>query len=55
MKDFINKVAKMRELQKRYFKERDYLTLRAAKAAELAVDQALPLLETKTKNEPTLF
>lgn len=55
MKDFITKVAKMRELQKRYLKERDHLILRAAKAAETAVDQALIQLETKKKNEPTLF
>lgn len=56
MTEFIKKVAKMRDLQKRYFKgERDHLTLRAAKAAEAEVDQALIQLETKKKNEPTLF
>jgi len=55
MQDFIQKVAKMRELQKRYFKERDHLILRAAKSAERDVDQVLLQLETKKKQEPTLF
>jgi hypothetical protein len=38
MNELIQKVAKMRELQTRYFKERDPLTLRAAKQAEREVD-----------------
>jgi hypothetical protein len=38
MKDLLEKVTKMRELQKKYFSGRDHLVLRAAKAAEKEVD-----------------
>ncbi|HBL74271.1 MAG: hypothetical protein A2W90_18125 [Bacteroidetes bacterium GWF2_42_66] len=55
MNDFIKKVAKMRDLQKQYFKQRDFLTLRACKAAEKNVDQELELLVKKEKQEPKLF
>jgi fructose/tagatose bisphosphate aldolase len=55
MPDIIEKVAKMRKLQKNFFKYRDSLTLRACKAAEREVDQELELLIQKKKQEPTLF
>lgn len=55
MNDLIKKVAKMRELQKSYFKQRDSFTLRACKVAEKEVDQELARIEEKKKNEPTLF
>jgi len=55
MPDIIEKVAKMRELQKNYFKYRDSMTLRACKAAEREVDQELETLVTKKKQNPTLF
>ncbi len=55
MKDFIEKVAKMRQLQKDYFKYRDSITLRACKAAEREIDQAVEQLIQKKKQEPTLF
>jgi len=42
MNELIQKVAKMRDLQKRYFKgERDPLTLRACKQLEREVDAIL--------------
>ena len=55
MHDFIEKVAKMRELQKNYFKYRDSMTLRACKAAERDVDQELETLTKKKQQNPTLF
>jgi len=55
MHDFIEKVAKMRELQKNFFKYRDSLTLRACKAAEREVDQELEQVIAKKKQNPTLF
>lgn len=53
--DIIDKVAKMRELQKNYFRYRDSQTLRACKAAEREVDQELENLTKKKQQEPTLF
>ena len=42
MQEFIEKVAKMRELQNRYFKgERDFQILRACKSAEREVYAAI--------------
>lgn len=41
MNDIIEKVQKMRDLQKRYFKERSSLILQQCKAAERDVDQLL--------------
>jgi len=55
MHEFIQKVAKMRELQKNYFKYRDSMTLRACKAAEREVDQELEQVIAKKKQNPTLF
>jgi exonuclease V gamma subunit len=55
MPDIIEKVAKMRELQKNFFKYRDSLTLRACKAAEREVDQELETLTKKKQQNPTLF
>ena len=55
MPDIIEKVAKMRELQKNYFKYRDSMTLRACKAAEREVDQELEQVIAKKKQNPTLF
>lgn len=45
----------MRRMQKRYFQERDKLSLAAAKQAEKEVDEALSLAEAREKNEPRLF
>ena len=62
MQEFIEKVRKMRELQNRYFKgERDYMTLRACKAAEREVDYflsngSLPAKkQTPEASQPSLF
>ena len=55
MPDILEKVAKMRELQKNFFKYRDSLTLRACKAAERVVDQELEQVIAKKKQNPTLF
>ena len=55
MNEFIHKVAKMRELQIRYFKERDPLTLRACKTAEKEVDAMLLQVIQQKKQQPTLF
>lgn len=45
MTDFIEKVQKMRRLQKAYFRgERDSMTLRACKQAEQDVDISLSVL-----------
>jgi|WetSurMetagenome_2_1015567.scaffolds.fasta_scaffold1291254_1 hypothetical protein len=55
MPDFIEKVAKMRELQKNYFRYRDSQTLRACKAAEREIDQLLEQLGKQKQQNPTLF
>ena len=55
MSEILAKVKKMRELQKKYFKYRDSLTLAACKKAEREVDQIIEMLETKEKQEPKLF
>jgi hypothetical protein len=55
MNDIIEKVAKMRQLQKDYFKYRDSMTLRACKAAEREVDQELESITKKKQQNPTLF
>ena len=55
MNEFIQKVAKMRQLQKDYFKYRDSLTLRACKGVEREVDQELEKLTQKKQQNPTLF
>lgn len=55
MKNLIEKVALMRRLQKQYFKQRDPLTLQAAKKAEREVDSMLSQYEKKEKEEPKLF
>lgn len=50
MKDLLQKVTKMRELQKKYLTGRDHLVLRAAKAAEKEVD-AIILTHTVAKKD----
>lgn len=55
MPDFIEKVAKMRELQKNYFRYRDSITLRACKVAEREIDQLLEQLSKQKQQNPTLF
>jgi cell fate (sporulation/competence/biofilm development) regulator YmcA (YheA/YmcA/DUF963 family) len=65
MNEFIQKVAKMRLLQKQYFKSRDPESLKAAKLAEREVDAmlqqvgAMPVDPAKKPckniNQPTLF
>ena len=51
----IEKVIKMRDLQKRYFKHRDPLTLQACKAAEREVDAELQKHVKQEKVQPKLF
>lgn len=56
MKNQLEKVTKMRELQKRYLKERDPLTLRAAKAAEKEVDEIIKIhAVAKNDTQKSLF
>jgi hypothetical protein len=61
MKDFIAKVAKMRQLQKQYFKSRDGLILQACKKVEREVDDFLSIGATASRqqkpdaNQPSLF
>lgn len=50
MKELIEKVAKMRELQKRYFKDRDSYTLQACKKAEREVDAIIAQHTEQTKD-----
>jgi len=45
----------MRRLQKQYFKQRDPLTLQAAKKAEREVDALLTQHEKEVKEQPKLF
>jgi hypothetical protein len=52
--DFITKVAKMRSLQRQYFKTRSIDILRESKAAELAVDKAIQEF-TSTSKQQSLF
>lgn len=52
--DFITKVAKMRSLQRQYFKSRSIDILRESKAAELAVDKAIQEF-TSTSKQTSLF
>ena len=51
----IEKVAKMRRLQKDYFKHRDSISLGACKASERDVDQELEMLRGKKAKDPELF
>lgn len=52
---FMQKVAKMRRLQKDYFRHRDPLALQACKKAEREVDAELENIEKKEKQQPKLF
>ena len=53
---FMQKVAKMRRLQKDYFgKYHDHLTLQACKKAEREVDAELEKVQKKEKQQPKLF
>lgn len=45
----------MRELQKKFFRYRDSLTLAACKKAEREVDALISQFDEKQKNEPKLF
>lgn len=54
MTEFIEKVQKMRRLQKAYFRgERDSMTLRACKQAEQDVDRSLSALTNQGQAEVT--
>ena len=61
MEEFIAKVARMRELQKQYFKSRDPHTLQACKKIECEVDNVLALVGRPAPKpiaelaHPTLF
>lgn len=56
MKELIEKVAKMRELQKRYFKERDSITLQACKKAGREVDAIIAQhIDAKKDTQSKLF
>lgn len=52
--EFTALVAKMRSLQKQYFKTRSIDILRESKAAELAVDKAIQEF-TSTSKQTSLF
>lgn len=52
--EFIELVAKMRSLQKQYFKTKSIDILRQSKAAELEVDQAIQEF-TSTSKQQSLF
>lgn len=55
MNELIQKVAKMRDLQKQYLKKRDSFTLQAVKKAEREVDKLLNDIQLKERQEPRLF
>ncbi len=55
MDGLLEKVAKMRRLQKDYFKHRDSMSLGACKAAERDVDQELEMLRGGKAKDPELF
>jgi hypothetical protein len=61
MEDFIANVAKMRDLQKQYFKHRDPHTLQACKKIEREIDAFLAIGKTPEKkstadaNQANLF
>jgi len=62
MNEFIEQVAKMRELQKEYFRSRDPHTLQACKKAERDVDTFIQMNRNQPENKsakdishPTLF
>jgi hypothetical protein len=52
---FIEKVIKMRDLQKKYFKYRDPLTLQSCKVAERDVDAELQKHVKQVREQPKLF
>lgn len=52
--EFMSLVAKMRSLQKQYFKSRSFDILHQSKAAELAVDKAIQEF-TATSKQQSLF
>jgi hypothetical protein len=53
-KEFIERVIRMRELQRKYFKDRDYEDLRACRKIEAEVDAAIKQM-TKPNNQLNLF
>ena len=55
MDSLIEKVAKMRRLQKEYFKHRIGSTLDLCKAAERDVDQHLDMMRGTKAKDPELF
>jgi hypothetical protein len=62
MNEFIEQVAKMRELQKEYFRSRDSYTLQACKKSEREVDAFIQMNGNQTESttikepeHPTLF
>jgi hypothetical protein len=55
LKEFVEKVQIMRELQKRYFKYKTGMDLTAARKAERDVDDALARQGPQAPPLPTLF
>lgn len=55
--DFFNLVAKMRHMQKEYFKTRDIAVLQNSKSLEKRVDEEIERVRLilKQRQEPTLF
>lgn len=49
---FIQRVAKMRELQKEYFRTKSMRSLQKAKQMEVVVDRDLKTLTPKLPNQP---
>ena len=53
-KDFFDKVAKMREMQKQYFKDRSSMSLSAAKRLEKEVDVEIARVKGIVENDGQL-
>ena len=55
MKEFLQKVAEMRELQRLYFRRRDSMSLAAAKRAEKEVDDLINRFYEKPDTQTKIF
>lgn len=55
MTEFIEKVTRMRELQKKYFKERSSMILSECKKAELEVDRLIKTQQVKNDDQQKLL
>lgn len=55
IKEFIERVARLRELQKAYFKSRGSDELRACRKIETEIDAVIKKMRDKTNEHPRLF